>query len=111
MEAAIADNVVPLKQADKFEEFWSVYPKKAGKALAHAKWDAIVGPTGHRTRTLDRDSGMWVHLTLSATPGEIIEGAKRYRDSQIDRQTYKLKEDGKYTCHPATWLNQGRWMD
>ena len=93
-----------------FEDFWSRYPKRVGKPLAKAKWDAITGP-GLETRTLDRDSNTYVDITLTATPEEILEGAKRYAKSQIDPQTYKLKDGGKYTLHPATFLNQGRWLD
>ena len=94
-----------------FEEFWLHYPKKVGKPLAKAKWDAITGPDGLCTRTLDRDSGQYVGIDLRATPEEILDGVKRYRATQIDKNTYSLKDGGKYTCMPATWLNQGRWAD
>jgi len=94
----------------KFEEFWKLYPRKIGKHLARAKWEKITNG-GLSTRTLDRDSGSYMEITLQATPDEIIEGARRYRDSQIDRRTYRLIDDGKFICHPATWLNQGRWDD
>jgi len=93
-----------------FEDFWQHYPRRVGKPLAKAKFDAITG-SGLETRTLDRDSNTYVEITLTATPDEILDGAKRYRKSQIDLQTYKLKDDGRFTCHPATWLNQGRWLD
>jgi len=95
---------------DPFEEFWKNYPKKVGKPLAQAKWNDITNG-GLKTRTLDRDSGRYVEIELEATPEEILEGAKQYRKSMMDRQTFKLKDDGKYVCHPATWLNQGRWLD
>lgn len=95
---------------DRFDEFWKHFPKRVGKPLARAKWNAITGP-GLKTKTLDRDSGGYVEIELQATPEELIEGAKRYRSTQIDRQTYDLKDGGKFTCHPSTWLNQGRWMD
>lgn len=102
-----------LKIADRpsgFEDWFAVFPKHVGKAIAKSLWEAITGP-GLETRTLNRDAGTYIHLTLKATPEELLEGAKRYRERQIDRNTYKLKDDGKYTCHPSTWLNQGRWMD
>lgn len=97
-------------RAETFEDFWKHYPRRVGKPLARTKWDAITGP-GLKTRTLDRDSNSYVEIELQATPAEILEGVKRYRDSQIDRQTYRLKDNGRFTAHPATWLNQGRWMD
>lgn len=104
------NSVVQMPRVATFEEFWRVYPKRVGKPLAKAKFDAITGD-GLKTRTLDKDSGTYVEIELKATAQEIIEGAKRYAASQVDRQTYKLKDDGKFTCQPATWLNQGRWED
>ena len=103
-------NVVQLEPQVGFEDFWKHYPRRVGKPLARAKWDAITGP-GLKTRTLDKDSNSYVDIELQATPAELVEGAKRYRDSQIDRTTYKLRDNGRYVAHPATWLNQGRWMD
>ena len=94
-----------------FEDFWQNCPKRCDKALARLKWDAITGPNGLHTRMLDRDSGQYVEIELRATPEEILAGMKKYRDTQIDRNTWKLKDGGKFTCHPATWLNRGRWMD
>ena len=105
-------NVTELKTqtvAD-FEAFWKECPKRVDKALAKAKWDKITGE-GLKTRMLDRDSGMFVEIELKATPEELIAGMKRYYRTQFDRATYKIRDDGKYTMHPATWLNRGRWMD
>ncbi len=93
-----------------FGEFWGLYPRKVGKPLARAKWDAITNG-GLHTRTLDKDSGTYVEIVLQASPEELLAGAKRYRDAQIDRATYKLKDNGRFILHPATWLNQGRWED
>lgn len=96
-------------EQDKFAEFWRAFPKKTGKPLAKAKFDAITNG-GLQTKTFDRDSNTYVQIELSATPDELIEAAKRYRASQIG-ENYKLKDDGRFTCQPATWLNQGRWLD
>lgn len=109
-------NVVPIQQPalDTFEEFWQAYPhpRRVGKMLCKAKFNAIVGP-GLKTRTLDRDSGNFVEIELSATPEEIIAGVKRYaeRNRGTGTERYGFKEGGKFICHPATWLNQGRWLD
>jgi hypothetical protein len=109
-----ATNVTQLKEIDStetgFDAWWKQYPRKIGKPLAKAKYLAIVSG-GMDTKTLDRDSGSFVPISISATHEELMEGVKRYRDEQIDKKTYKVKDDGKYICHPATWLNQGRWMD
>ena len=69
-----------------FQEFWKAYPKKrakddAGKAFAKRKPDE----------------------TLLKAMLDAIE-----IQSQSDDW---LKEDGKYIPYPATWLNDGRWMD
>lgn len=98
------------KAESRFEEFWKAYPKKVGKPIAKVKFDQIVNG-GLQTRTLDKDSGQFVDIELEATADEIIEAAKKYRSSQIDRNTFTLKDGGKYIPHPATWLNQGRFWD
>jgi hypothetical protein len=100
----------PKASAKRFEEFWKVYPKRVDKPLAKAKYVAIV-TTGLDTKTLDKDSGSFIPIRLEATEEEIIAGAKRYLDSQIDKKTYRMKDDGKFLLHPSTWLNKGRWMD
>lgn len=106
----MSETVVQLRLAPTFNDFWKAYPKRVGRPLAEAKWNAITGD-GLKTRTLDRDSNTYVEIELKATPEEIIAGAKAYAASQIDRNTYRLKDDGKFTLQPATFLNQGRWMD
>lgn len=100
----------PANMPATFDEFWRTYPRKVGKPLARAKWEAITNG-GLRTRTLDKDSGQFVEIELTATAEEIIAGARRYRDAQIDKTTFKIKDGGKYILHPATFLNQGRWED
>lgn len=100
----------PQPDPDSFEAFWLAYPKRVGKPLAAAKWEAITNG-GLRTRTLDRDSGGYVEIELRATPQELLEAAKRYYESQLDRNTYRIKDGGRFTLNPATWLNAGRWMD
>src|SRR3990167_6037243 len=110
MPQAQSNNVVELNPAPTFDDFWAVYPRKVGKPLARAKWDAITNG-GLHTRTLDRDSGSYVEIELSATPAELVEGARRYAKSQIDPNTYRLKDGGRYVLYPATWLNKGRFLD
>jgi hypothetical protein len=107
--------IVPMKHEDKFEEFWSLYPKprRVEKVKCRQKWQSIVGPTGLRTRTFDKDAGSYMEITLSAAPEAIIAGLKRsceeWRGSGENR--YGWKEDGKFIPLPLTWLNQGRWED
>ena len=68
--------------SNKFDEFWSIYPRKVGKR--------------------DAENAYKRALKL-ATPEEILEGAKRYATdpNRVDQ----------FTAHPATWLNRGSWAD
>lgn len=93
-----------------FEAVWKLWPNKAKKIIAKAKYDAILRG-GFRTRTLDKDSGQYVDIELAATPDDILAGVRAYIDAQIDRRTYKLRDDGRFIPHLATFLNQGRWED
>lgn len=94
----------------RFDEVWKLWPRKDGKAVARAKYEAIVRG-GFRTKTLDKSSGMFLDMELGATADEIIAGAKAYVQSQIDRNTYRLKDDGKFIPHLATWLGRAGWED
>jgi len=65
-----------------FDEFRAAYPRKAGKALARRAWD----------KALRR-----------AEVAAIIDGARRYAEDP--------NREPEFTAHPATWLNQDRWLD
>lgn len=65
-----------------FDEFWKIYPRKAGKQEARKVFQRALS---------------------NATLAEILEGARRYA-ADPNRQP-------QFTAHPATWLNQGRWSD
>lgn len=69
----------------EFESFWTDYPKKVGKGKAWSAWQKAKGKPviGRMLAILDRqkDSPDW------------------------------LKEDGRFTPHPSTWLNERRWED
>jgi len=73
-------------QRDRFDRFWSAYPKRVGKGAAEKAFRAI-----------DPDE------RLLAT---MIEATKRQAASD-DWQ----RDEGRYRPHPATWLNQRRWED
>lgn len=69
-----------------FEDFWSAYPRKVGKGAARKVWDKI-RPTQELIQTI-----------LDAI--------------QLQRQSQQWQKDGgQFIPHPATWLNQERWMD
>jgi len=68
--------------SNKFDDFWSVYPRKVGKRDAERAY---------------------VRALKVATSEEILEGAKRYATDP--------NRLGEFTAHPATWLNRGSWGD
>lgn len=115
-------NVVDLFQVSKpvtdtspevdaaFEEIWKLWPNKAKKPLAKAKFRAICAGS-FRTRTLDKDSGSYVEIEVEGDHSMILEGCKKYLSSQVDKNTYRLKDDGKFIPHLSTFLNQGRFGD
>ena len=68
-----------------FNSFWEAYPKKTGKKAAQKEWD----------NAKDKPS-----------IAEILSAIELQRGS-----TQWLKDAGRYIPNPATWINQGRWMD
>jgi hypothetical protein len=68
---------------DYFDDFWYKYPKKVGKEAARKAWN-------------------------KANPDiiKVIDAINWQRDTKQWQA-----EDGKYIPNPATYLNQGRYMD
>jgi hypothetical protein len=107
------ENVVrlfPEPEPSRFEEIWKIWPRKDGKAVARAKFDGIVKGR-FQTKTLDKSSGQFFDMELSATAEQVIAGAKAYLASQVDKRTYRLKDEGKFIPHLSTWLSRAGWMD
>ena len=100
----------PEPVVSRFNELWALWPRKDGKAVARTKYEAIIRG-GFRTKTLDKSSGQFLDMELTATADEIIAGAKAYVESQIDRNTYRLKDDGRFIPWLQTWLGRAGWMD
>lgn len=80
--------IAPKKDvhAERFIEFWSVYPKKVGKGAAEKAWSKIK-PNAE------------LHL-------KILSAIERQKMSE-----QWLRDNGQYIPNPATWLNQRRWED
>ena len=79
---------VPARYSAEFELFWHSYPKKTGKDAAWRSWQAR--KREKRLPSVD----------------DLIAAIDRFRNTE------KWQEDGgRYIPNPATWLNQGRWMD
>lgn len=68
---------------NRFEEFWQAYPKKVGKPAAERNFARAV--------------------KAGADPGQIIEGARRYAQSEAVQRGF--------VKHPQGWLSDERWND
>ena len=68
---------------DRFEEFWSHYPRKVGKKAAKAKYAAAC---------------------KRADPQQVIDGAERLAHDP------NLPEE-RFIPHPTTWLERDGWED
>ena len=66
-----------------FDDFWTLYPLKKGKAAAQRKWAT---------------------LTRTTPASAILEGLRFQLPTLAQR-------DPQFIPHPTTWLNQGRWAD
>lgn len=69
-----------------FEDFWREYPKKVGKQHAKRCFERLK-PTRELT-------------------DKMLEALREHKLSDQWKDS-----GGKFIPHPATWLNQGRWMD
>lgn len=87
-----------------FDEFYKVYPRKKGKAIARAKY-TLITTTGLHTRAKDTDGNM-NDLFLQATPDEILNAARVYAYRMMVEETHE-----RFIKCADAWLNAGRWMD
>jgi hypothetical protein len=72
----------PAADESDFDRFWATYPRREAK---------------------DRARKAWAKAIARADPETVIAGAARFRDDP--------EREAKYTPHPASWLNAGRWTD
>ena len=66
---------------DRFDEFWSVYPRRVDKADARKAWPKAV---------------------KAATADVLIAAAKRYAQQMNGAEA-------RFVKHPSSWLNKGSW--
>ena len=94
-----------------FEDWWQLFPSdlRQKKAVCEQKWKFITGE-GLDTTTLDKDSGTYVPLFVKATPEEIIDGTRKWRE-QLKRQDFGFHPDIRYEPRAPQFLNQARWRD
>lgn len=69
-----------------FDKFWKAYPKKVGKDAARMAW---------RKRNPD-----------ARLVDEMVQALEQH-----GRYDQWKRDNGRYIPNPATWLNEGRWMD
>jgi len=77
-----SNETTPFAYPPLFEEFWSEYPRKAGKRRAHTAWLKARNRVDH-----DR----------------LLKAAREYRDDP--------NRADEYTKHPEGWLNGDCWLD
>ena len=70
---------------DGFDQFWSRYPRRVGKAAARTAFERAC-----RKTTLD--------VMLTALDWQV-------------KQSQWLEQGGRFVPYPKTWLNQERWED
>lgn len=75
-------SVPPPAEPDAFEAFWAAYPRKVGKIGARKAWGAAI----------------------RKAPAAVLIAAATAFAADPNREP-------EFTCHPTTWLNQGRWED
>jgi len=73
----------PAASTVEFDAFWASYPRKVGKAAAQKAFAKALRSTDAET---------------------IMSGVESLRVEVAGK-------DPKFTPHPATWLNEGRWDD
>lgn len=69
--------------SEAFAAFWSAYPRKEGKLAAEKAWLAAIRKV------------------------PVADLQKAVEDYAFENRVRARK----YLPHPATWLNQGRWLD
>lgn len=81
------DGLAPAASVpDRFQEFWSSYPRKIGKPKAQAAWKRLV--------------------KAKVDPQTIIDGCTRWATYYAQART-----EERFIPHPTTWLNDARYDD
>ena len=81
----VSDDELPTPR-DRFEEWWSAYPRKTAKGAARKAWATAVKKT---------------------TPDILIAALLEQRSTLA----MDLRPEGDFRPHPSTWLNAERWAD
>ncbi len=76
----------PSKTEEAFNQFWEAYPRKIGKKAAQTAF-----------------------IAAKIKAGQLPQIIQAVNASKISEQWHR--EQGRYIPNPATWINQGRWLD
>ena len=82
----VPPSIPPSVRAERWEQFWSAYPRRKAKAAAEKAW-----------RKIDPDDVLTARIVAA-----------------VERQAITpewQKDGGQFIPYPATWLNQRRWED
>lgn len=82
------DNIMSNYHAECFAAWWALYPKKVGKGAARRAY----------SNALKRVEG-------TDDPSEVLHSALVLALPELESR------ERQYVPHPATWLNQDRWLD
>ncbi len=66
---------------------------------------------GSNRETIPHEEDGKIYFESRQDVAPIIKAAKEYLSSQVDKNTYRMKDDGKYIPHLNTWLNKGKFYD
>lgn len=81
-------NIESVNAPERFEEFWSVYPRQTGRYLAEQAYAILIT------------------TTESLTESDLITAAKNYADT-----CRILKTAEQFIKNPANFLNENTWVD
>jgi len=76
--------MLPVPEANPFDLFWSIYPKRVDKRVARREFERAIG--------------------RGVAVGDILDGARRYAKQ-------RHHQDPRYTKQPANWLRDDRCYD
>jgi hypothetical protein len=82
----IPSHPIPSVEPTGFPDFWSLYPRKTGKQAARTAW----------VKALRVAEAADITAALAA---------------QVPLFPAMVKRGGDFRPHPATWLNEHRWLD
>lgn len=77
-------------EAEQFDTWWALYPRKVAKLAARRAWRAAVRRIAFETKCSHEQAGE-----------QLIAALARFH----------FNPDPRYQPHPATWLNAGRYLD